>query len=102
LNNPIDITVTRAMIYPVAVELQVRIDAGKAVVEASGRWPVLDFEMSKPVALTAASSDDFYADGGDHTRISFIRDPAGKVSGAILNPGPSELRGVRIDRRPSF
>jgi len=95
-DHPIDIVVTRAIIHHPPVALQVQIDAGKLVVEAVGTWPILDFEKSKPVVLTAASDDEFYVDGGgDHTRIAFIRDAAGKVSGAILNPGPWEQRGAR-------
>jgi hypothetical protein len=93
LDNPIDIAVTRATISTVV--LQVQIDAGKLVVEATGSWPVLDFEKGKPVVLTAASSDEFYVDSGDHTRIAFLRNASGKVSGAVLNPGPWQQEGVK-------
>jgi hypothetical protein len=93
LDNPIDIAVTRATISTVV--LQVQIDAGKLMVEATGSWPVLDFEKGKPVVLTAASSDEFYVDSGDHTRIAFVRNASGKVSGAVLNPGPWEQEGVK-------
>ncbi|MGJ4951382.1 hypothetical protein [Bradyrhizobium sp. HKCCYLS20291] len=48
------------------------------------------FEEGKPVAVTPISSTEFHADSGDRTRIAFVRDTAGKVSGAILNPGPLE------------
>ncbi len=95
LDHPIDIVITRAIIHSPAVALQVQIDAGKLVIEAIGTWPILDFEKSKPVELTAASSDEFYVDSGDHTRIAFVRDSTGKVSGAILNPGPWEQKAVR-------
>jgi hypothetical protein len=98
LDDPIELAITRAIIRVPAVELQVRIDAGKLVVEETGPWPVLDFEKGKPVAVTAASEREFYVDGGDHTRIAFVRDSAGKVLGAVLNPGQWELKGVRIDR----
>ena len=43
------------------------------------------------------SDAEFYVDGGDRTRIAFIRDPAGNVIGAILNPGPWEQRGRRLE-----
>jgi CubicO group peptidase (beta-lactamase class C family) len=92
----IDIAVTRALIHVAAVELQVHIDAGTLVIEATGPWPVLDFEKGKPVALKALSGNEFYVDGGDHTRIAFVRSPAGKVSGAVLNPGPWQQEGVRL------
>jgi CubicO group peptidase (beta-lactamase class C family) len=97
-DDPVELTITRAIIYVPAVELQVRIDAGKLVIEATGPWPVLDFEKAKPVVVMAASEREFYVDGGDHTRIAFVRDSAGKVSGAVLNPGRWEQRGARIDR----
>jgi hypothetical protein len=62
---------------------------------------VLGFEMGKPVTVTALSDNEFYVEGGDHTRIAFRRDSAGKVVGMVLNPGPWEQQGVRIGRRAS-
>jgi len=47
--------------------------------------------------LTAASSDEFYVDSGDHTRIAFVRDSTGKVSGAILILGHGSKRPCVID-----
>ncbi|MEA2883869.1 MAG: hypothetical protein QOH32_3125 [Bradyrhizobium sp.] len=96
--SPIETTLTRVPIYVPGVELEVRVDGGKLVAEAIGRWPVLDFEKGKPVTLAPASSDEFYVDGGDHTRIAFARDAEGKVFRAVLNPGPWQLSGLRIDR----
>ena len=95
--DPLQITITRAPIYVPGVELQVRADAGKLTIEASGVWPLLDFEKGKPVAMTALSDGEFIVDGGDRTRIAFVTDAAGTVTGAILNPGPWEQRGIRID-----
>jgi hypothetical protein len=66
------------------------------VIEATGPWPVLDFEKGRPVTLQALSNHEFYVDGGDHTRIAFVRNPAGKVSGAVLNPGPWEQQGAKL------
>jgi CubicO group peptidase (beta-lactamase class C family) len=98
LDDPIEFVITRAIIRVSGIELQIRIEAGKLVVEETGPWPVLDFEKGKPVAVTAASEREFVVDGGDHTRIAFVRDQAGKVSGAVLNPGQWELKGARVDR----
>jgi CubicO group peptidase (beta-lactamase class C family) len=95
---PMEITLQRVPIYLAGVELEIRIEAGKLVATATGRWPVLDFETGKPMPLMPASGDEFYVDGGDHTRLAFTRDPQGKVSGAVLNPGPWQLSGLRIDR----
>jgi CubicO group peptidase (beta-lactamase class C family) len=97
-DDPVELAIIRAFIHIPAVELQVRIDAGKLVIEATGPWPVLDFEKGKPVVVMAASEREFYVDGGDHTRIAFVRDQAGKISGAVLNPGQWEQKGVRVDR----
>lgn len=98
LDDPVELAINRAIIRIPAVELRVRVDAGKLVIEATGPRPVLDFEKGKPVAVMATSDGEFYVDGGDHTRITFVRDAAGKVSGAVLNPGRWEQKGVRIDR----
>jgi CubicO group peptidase (beta-lactamase class C family) len=95
VGRPIDIAATRASAHHPPVALYVQIDAGKLVVEAIGTWPVLDFEKGRPVVLIVVSDDEFVVDVGDHTRIAFVRDAAGKVSGAILNPGPWEQRGAR-------
>jgi hypothetical protein len=46
----------------------------------------------------AISGDEFRVDGGDHSRIAFVRDSPGKVSGVVLNPGRWEQRGVRVVR----
>jgi hypothetical protein len=44
--------------------------------------------------VAVRSKDEFQVESGDHTRIAFVRDAAGKVKGAVLNPGPWEQRGV--------
>jgi C-terminal processing protease CtpA/Prc len=97
--DPIEIAVTRAPIYTPAVELQVRLDAGKLMIEATGPWPVLDFEKGKPIPLTALSTNEFYVDSGDHTRIAFVKDSTGKAASVILNPGPWEQRGAIVGKR---
>jgi hypothetical protein len=43
------------------------------------------------------SDTEFYADGRSGTRIAFTVDAAGKVSGAVLNPGRWEQKGVKVD-----
>jgi YD repeat-containing protein len=67
------------------------------MIESTGAWPILDFDEGKPVAVTAMSSTEFHVDNADRTRIAFVRDAAGKVSGAVLNPGPRQQRGMRLD-----
>lgn len=83
-----------------AVQLQVRVDQGKLVAEATGAWPILEFEKGKATPLVATSSNEFTVDDEDHTRIAFVRDAAGKVSGLILNPGPWEQKAAMITPGP--
>jgi CubicO group peptidase (beta-lactamase class C family) len=98
---PIEVAVTRAPIYIPSVELQVKMDAGTLVAEATGPLPILDFEKGKPVRLQAISGSEFFVDGLDHTRIIFERDQSGKAASAVLNPGQWEQRGRLIARRAS-
>jgi len=97
VDRSLQVTVMREVIYGPTVKLQVRLAADKLMIESTGAWPILDFEEGKPVAVTAMSSTEFHVDNGDHTRIAFVRDPAGKVSGVVLNPGPRQQSGVRLD-----
>jgi CubicO group peptidase (beta-lactamase class C family) len=92
--DPLVVAFAREAVPAHGVQLQVRVADGKLVVEATGGWSILDFDKGRPVPVVARSRDEFYVESGDHTRIAFIRDAAGKVSGAILNPGPWEQRGA--------
>jgi hypothetical protein len=62
-----------------------------------GSLPILDFEKGKPTTITALSSSEFFVDQGDHTRLAFMRDGAGKPTSLVLNPGPWQITGHRID-----
>ena len=95
-----DLSVVRAARRVNAVQLQVRVEQGKLVAEATGAWPILEFEKGKATPLVATSSNEFTVDDEDHTRIAFVRDAAGKVSGLILNPGPWEQKAAMIAPGP--
>jgi hypothetical protein len=95
-----DLSVVRAARRVNAVQLQVRVEQGKLVAEATGAWPILEFEKGKATPLVATSSNEFTVDDEDHTRIAFVRDAAGKVSALILNPGPSEQKAAMIAPGP--
>jgi PDZ domain len=97
VDRPLELIVVRDVIPLPGVELGVRLEAGKLLIESAGLWSILDFEEGRPVAVTANSSTEFYVVDGDHTRIAFVRDADGKVSGAVLNPGPWQQTGVRLD-----
>ena len=74
--------------------VQVRVADGKLVVQATGGWSILDFDKGQPTQMAVLAKDEFRVESGDHTRIAFRRDAAGKVDGAVLNPGPWEQRGA--------
>lgn len=54
-----------------------------------------DLRKGRPTALLPLSDIDFYVDGRYHTRMSFRRDAAGKVTGALVNPGRWQQAGSR-------
>jgi CubicO group peptidase (beta-lactamase class C family) len=91
------IVVVRGLIQPQGVDVDIRLGADGLIAEANGLWPILDFDLDKPVSLAPIATDEFRASGDDQTHIQFVRDAEGKIVGAILDPGPDELRGVRID-----
>jgi CubicO group peptidase (beta-lactamase class C family) len=95
-----DLSVVRAVRRANAVRLQVRLEQGKLVAEATGVWPILEFEKDKATPLVATSANEFTVDDEDHTRIAFVRDAAGNVSGLILNPGPWEQKAAMIAPGP--
>jgi CubicO group peptidase (beta-lactamase class C family) len=95
-----DLSVVRAPRRVNAVQLQVRAEQGRLVAEATGAWPILEFEKGKATPLVATSSNEFTVDDEDHTRIAFVRDDAGKVSGLILNSGPWEQKAAMIAPGP--
>jgi CubicO group peptidase (beta-lactamase class C family) len=90
------LSVERAVRGANAVRLQLRVEQGKLVAEATGAWPILEFEKGKATPLMATSSNEFVSDDEEHSRIALVRDAAGKVSGLTLNPGPWELTAAMI------
>ncbi len=93
-SDPIIVTFTREAVPSHSFQLRIRVADGKLVVEATGGWSILDFDKGQPTSVAVRSKDEFQVESGDHTRIAFVRDAAGKVNGAVLNPGPWEQRGV--------
>jgi C-terminal processing protease CtpA/Prc len=92
--DPLVVAFAREPVPLHSVQLQVRVADGNLVVEATGSWSILDFDKGQPTPVAVTSKDEFRVESGDHTRIAFIRDAAGKVNGAVLNPGPWEQRGA--------
>ncbi|MBN9488691.1 MAG: serine hydrolase [Alphaproteobacteria bacterium] len=93
-SGPLVVAFAREAVPVQSVALQVSVVDGKLVVEATGQWSILDFDKGHPTPVAVRSKDELQVESGDHTRIAFVRDAAGKVNGAVLNPGPWEQRGV--------
>jgi CubicO group peptidase (beta-lactamase class C family) len=78
------------------------VDVLARVVEVASGQPFDRFLQGRifgPLHIVCAISDaEFYVDGGDHTRIAFVSDHSGKITGAVLNPGRGEIKGFRIDQ----
>jgi CubicO group peptidase (beta-lactamase class C family) len=98
-DEPIELTIVRASIRPrgTDAELQISVKDDKLQVEVTGAPPLLDFEKGAPVVAVPMSSDEFFVDDGDHTRLAFLHDGAGPATQLVLNPGPWQITGRRID-----
>jgi len=98
-DNPVEVSVVRALIRLPGADLEVAVKDGKLVVEANGTLPVLDFAKGAPVAVVQMSSNEFVVDGGEHTRLAFLHDGSGSPPSLVLNPGPLQITGQRIAAR---
>ena len=98
-DKPIELTIARAVIRPEVAgsDLQVAVKDGKLLIEGRGAVPVLDFEQGAPVAAVPMSNNEFVVDGGDHTRMAFLQEGTGEPTGLVLNPGPWQITGQRIN-----
>jgi hypothetical protein len=95
-DRPIEVSLVRAQIRLPGADLQVVNKAGQLLVEASGDLPLLDFEKGAATTVVQMSSNEFFVDGGDHTRLAFLRDGTGPMR-LVLNPGPWQITGQRIN-----
>jgi CubicO group peptidase (beta-lactamase class C family) len=95
----IELTIARAVIRPEVAgsDLQVAVKDGKLLMEGRGALPVLDFKQGAPIAAVPMSSNEFVVDGGDRTRLAFLQERAGEPTGLVLNPGPWQITGRRIN-----
>jgi hypothetical protein len=55
-----------------AADFEVAVKDGRLLIEASGELPVLDFAKGAAITAVPMSSNEFFVDGGDHTRIAFL------------------------------
>jgi len=92
-----EVTVVRELIRQPGARLKAQVVDGALSIEAVGIWSVLDFEKGTPVLLKALSPTEFQLETGEHPRIAFTSDSAGKISGAILNSGPQQVSGTKVE-----
>jgi hypothetical protein len=96
-DGPIEVPLVRARIrLQAAADLQVVNKDGQLLIEAGGDLPVLDFEKGAPIPVVPMSGNEFFVDGGEHTRLAFLREGAGPMR-LVLNPGPWQITGERIN-----
>jgi L-aminopeptidase/D-esterase-like protein len=93
-DNGLDLMLTR---QPGKVVLKARVANGKLVIEATGTRPAFEFELGRPREVVPSSDTEFYVDARYRTRIAFTKDVTGRVSGAILNSGLWQQKGVKLD-----
>jgi CubicO group peptidase (beta-lactamase class C family) len=97
-DGPIEVALVRAQIRPQgAADLQVVNKDGHLLIETRGDLPVLDFEKGTAIPIIPMSNNEFFVDGGDYTRLAFLRDGSGKPTSLVLNPGPWQITGQRIN-----
>jgi CubicO group peptidase (beta-lactamase class C family) len=96
LQNPIEVSIVRAPIRMAGADLEVVVDKDGHLLIEAGDLPVLDFEKGAAIPVVAMSSNEFFVDGGDHTRLAFLRDGTGPMR-LVLNPGPWQIAGQRIN-----
>ena len=94
--TPLTILVERGTTTLPGAELTIRLEDGKLLAEATGIWPVLEIEKGRSVELRPLSRGEFSLDSSERTRLAFLDDQAGKVSGVELNPGPFAVNGVKV------
>jgi CubicO group peptidase (beta-lactamase class C family) len=94
--TPLTILERGAVTLPGA-ELTISLEDGKLLAKATGIWPVLEIERGRSVELRPLSRTEFSFDSSERTRLAFLGEKAGKISGVALNPGPFAINGVKVN-----
>ncbi|MBS0548771.1 MAG: serine hydrolase [Proteobacteria bacterium] len=102
-----DVQVTRAPIQIAGARVEVTVANDELVVTAVGLWPVFDFEKGKPTVVKCIADAAFRNPGGEGGRLTFTGagvprptdggEPLAKATGVLLNPGPEQIEGRKVD-----
>ena len=95
--DPRNVTIVRAPIRPPGARIEVRVEDDALAISAKGKWDVLNFEKGKTIPARPTSNSEFVVEDDDHTRLAFVRDGAGKITGAVLNPGPWQITAAKVN-----
>jgi len=95
--DPREVTIVREPIRPPGARIEVRVEDGALAIAAKGKWEVLNFEKGKTISARPTSNSEFLVEDDDHTRLAFVRDETGKISGAVLNPGPWQITATKVN-----
>lgn len=93
--DPVDMTILREPIRTPGARIEVQVEDGALAITATGKWAVLNFDKGKTILARPTSNNEFVVDDEDRTRLAFVRDQTGKVSGAVLNPGPWQITATK-------
>lgn len=82
--------------YSFGPSAPINVETGDGKLWATlGKMRFFDFARDGRTALLPISEKDFYVAGRYLTRVRFIQDSAGKITGAIVNPGEWQQTGIR-------
>ncbi len=82
--------------YDFGPNAQLTVTAADGQLSAQlNKFGFFDLGKDAPVKLISLSDSNFYIAGRYMTRLSFVRDASGKVTGAMVDPGPWQQAGTR-------
>ena len=67
------------------------------IVEVVSGQPFDQLLATRLFGPLGASPTEFQLETGEHPRIAFTSDGAGKITGAILNSGPQQVSGTKVE-----
>ena len=92
-----EVTVVRELIRLPGARLKVQVVDGGRVGRGGRHLVGARLREGQAGVAEGPSPTEFQLEAGEHPRIAFTSDGAGKITGAILNPGPQQVSGTKVD-----